>query len=74
MISEHFANPNLSVVVVKCKFLFFVVWDNFYVFSVYHNPDQDDRIFDSLLATMAAMQAEDVRASFLFASDSNGHH
>ena len=27
-----------------------------------------------MLASMAAVQAEDVRASFLFVSDLNGHH
>ena len=47
---------------------------NLYVFSLYRNPDLDERIFDSLLTSMAAGQAEDVRASFLFASDLNGHH
>ena len=36
---------------------------NFYVYSLYRNPDLDDRIFDCLLASMAAVQAEDVRAS-----------
>ena len=39
---------------------------NFYLFSLYRNPDLDDRIFDCLLTAMAAVQAEDVRASFLF--------
>ena len=34
----------------------------------------DDRIFDCLLTSMAAVQAEDVRASFLFVHDLNGHH
>ena len=47
---------------------------NFYVYSLYRNPDQDDRIYDSLLTSMAAVQAEDVRASFLFVGDLNGHH
>ena len=47
---------------------------NFYVFSLYRNPDLDDRIFDCLLTSMAAVQAEDVRASFLFVGDLNGHH
>ena len=42
--------------------------------SLYHNPDLVERIFDCLLASMAAVQAEDVRASFLFVSDLNGHH
>ena len=31
-------------------------------------------MFDCLLTSIAAVQAEDVRASFLFASDLNGHH
>ena len=42
--------------------------------SLYRNPDLDDRIFDCLLASMAAVQAEDVHASFLFVGDLNGHH
>ena len=47
---------------------------NLYVHSLYRNPDPDDRIFDCLPASMAAVQAEDVRASFLFVGDLNGHH
>ena len=50
------------------------VRQNLYVHSLYRNPDLDDRIFDCLLASMAAVQAEDVRASFLFVGDLNGHH
>ena len=60
-----------------CKTMVFMVCglrQNFYVFDLYRNPDQDDRIFDCLLASMAAVQAEDVRASFLFVGDLNGHH
>ena len=38
------------------------------------NPDIDDRIFDCLLALMAAVQTEDIRASFLFVGNLNGHH
>ena len=34
----------------------------------------DDRIFYCLLASMAAVQAADVRASFLFVVDLQGHH
>ena len=65
---EHFANPNFSVVVSKfCFFLGFVVRDRTYVFCLYRNPDLDDRIFDCLLTSMAAVQAEDV-------GDLNGHH
>ena len=44
---------------------------NFYVYSLYRNPDQDDRIYDYLLISMAAVQAEDVRASFVFVGDLN---
>ena len=47
---------------------------NFYVFSLYRNPDLDEPIFDGFLTSMAAVQAEDVSASFLFAGDLNGHH
>ena len=34
------------------------VTQNLYVYSLYRNPDLDDRIFDCLLASMAAVQAE----------------
>ena len=47
---------------------------NLYGFSLYRNPDLDDLIFDCLLVTMDAVQAEDIRASFLFVGDLNGHH
>ena len=47
---------------------------NLFVYSVYRNPVLDDRIFDCLLASTAAVQAEDVRASFLFVGDLNGNH
>ena len=50
------------------------VRQNLYVCSLYRNPDLDDRIFDCLLASMAVLQAEDVRASFLLVGDLNGHH
>ena len=50
------------------------VRQNLYVHSLYRNPDLDNLIFDCLLASMAAMQAENVRASFLFVGDLNGHH
>ena len=48
--------------------------DRTYVFSLYCNPDLDDWIFDCLLTSMAAVQAEDVHASFPFVGDLNGHH
>ena len=47
---------------------------NLYVFSLYLNPDIDNRNFDCLLTSMAAVRAEDVRASFVFVGDLNGHH
>ena len=47
---------------------------NLHVYSLYRNPGLDDRIFDCLLASMAAMQFEGVRASFLFVGDLNGHY
>ena len=47
---------------------------NLYVYSLYLNSDLYDRIFDCLPASMASVQAEDVRASFLFVGDLNGHH
>ena len=59
-----------------CKMLVFRVCgarQNLYIFSLYHNPDLDDRIFDCLLTSMAAV-AEDVHASILFVGDLNGHH
>ena len=45
-----------------------------YGFSLYCNSDIDDRIFYCILASMAAVQADDGRASFLFVGDLNGHH
>ena len=41
--------------------------------SLYRNTDLDDWIFDCLLASMAAVQIEDIRATFLFVGDLNGH-
>ena len=60
-----------------CEMLVFRVCgvkQHLYVFSLYRNPDLDDQIFDCLLASKAAVQAEDIRASFLFVGDLNGHH
>ena len=50
------------------------VRQDLYVYSLHRNPDLDDRIIDCLLASMAAMQAEDVRVYFLLVGDLNGHH
>ena len=47
---------------------------NLYVLSHYRNPDLDNRIFDCLLTSMAAVQTEDVRVFFQFVLDLNDHH
>ena len=60
-----------------CEMLVFRVCSarqNLYEFSLYRNPDLDDRILDCLLTSMAAVQAADVHAYFLCACDLNGHH
>ena len=60
-----------------CEMLVFRVCgarQNFYVFSLYRNPDIDDRIYDCLRTAMAAEHAVDEGASFLFVRDRNGHH
>ena len=48
------------------------VRQNLYMFSLYRNQDLDERIFDCLLASV--VQTEDIRDSFLFVGDLNGHH
>ena len=50
------------------------VRQNFHVFGIYRNPDRDDQIFNCLIRSMAAVQVEDVRASFLFVGDLNSQH
>ena len=47
---------------------------NFYIFSIYRNPDANDSIFDYLLSSMASIQQNDIRSSFLFLGDFNEHH
>ena len=70
---EQFANPNLSGC-SEMLFRGFMVRQNFYVHCLYRNPDLDKRISDCLLASMAAVMAEDVIASSLLVSELNGHH
>ena len=48
--------------------------NNFYIFSVYRNPDADDSIYDCLLTSMAAIQESDRKAAFVFVGDFNAHH
>ena len=60
-----------------CKMIVDIVCgarQNLYVRSLYRNPDLDDKIFDCLLASMSAVQGEDILASFQFVGDLNGHH
>ena len=48
-----------------CEMLVFKVCgarQNFYVYSLYRNPDLDDRIYEYLLRALAAVPAVDVRA------------
>ena len=47
---------------------------NFYLFSIYRNPDLDDSIFDCLLSSMASIQESDRKATFIFVGDFNAHH
>ena len=47
---------------------------NFYLFSIYRNPDLDDSIFDCLQSSMASIQESDRKASFIFIRDFNAHH
>ena len=44
------------------------------MFGLYRNFDLDDLIYDCLLIAMAAVQAAEARASFLFVGDLNDHH
>ena len=48
--------------------------NNFYLVSVYWNPDADDGNFDCLLVSMAAIQENDRKVSFVFIGDFNAHH
>ena len=57
-----------------CEMVVFMVGggrQNFYVFC--RNRYLDDWISKSLLTSMAAVQAEDVHASFMIMGDLNGH-
>ena len=47
---------------------------NFYLFSVYRNPDANDHIFDCILDNMAKIQENDRKAALLFVGDFNAHH
>ena len=71
----HFTNPNLSMAVVRCWYSGCVVLDRTSTCSICIATLTyvDDRIYyDCLLIEMAALQAADVRTSFLFVGDLNG--
>ena len=44
------------------------------MFSVYQNLHADDGIFDCVVVSMAAIQENDRKASFVFIGDFNAHH
>ena len=48
--------------------------NNFYLFSVYRNPDADDGIFYCLLVSVAGIRENDRMASIVFIGDFNAHH
>ena len=39
---------------------------NFYLFSIYRNPDLDDSVFDCLLSSMASIQESDRKGVIYF--------
>ena len=49
-------------------------FNNYYIFSLYRNPDLDSQIYDCLLVKMAEIQSLDTKASFVFVGDLNAHH
>ena len=74
MDTENFAKPNLSVVVAKCCFRVCGVRQSFCVFSLYRNPDVDYGIFDRLLTSVAAVQAENEQAEQAVCGNMNRNH
>ena len=47
---------------------------NFYIVSLYRNPNNSDSICDCLLRSMALIQSSDRKAAFVFVGDLNAHH
>ena len=48
--------------------------NNFFIFSLYCNPNLDDSIYDCLLSSMSEIQEFDRYFSFIFVGDLNAHH
>ena len=63
--------PALNVGAMKLKLSKCVAHIIISIFSVYPNPDADDGIFDCLLVSMAAIQENDRKASFVFVGNFN---
>ena len=66
--------PALNVGVMKLRSSKCVANIIISIWSVCRNPDADDGIFDCLLVSMAAIQENDRKASFVFIGDFNAHH
>ena len=49
-------------------------FNNFYIFSLYRNPNSDDSIYECLLNSYIKIQEEDRKSCFIFIGDLNGHH
>ena len=49
-------------------------FNNFYIFSMYRNPNSDDSIYECLLNSYISIQEEDRKACFIFMGDLNAHH
>ena len=49
-------------------------FNNFYIFSLYRNPDSDDSIYDCLMNSYMNIQEDDRKACFVFIGDLNAHH
>ena len=71
---EHDANPNVRVAAMKLWLSWFVARDRNFVCLVLTAAWPRWPEFDCFLTSMAALQPEDVHASFLFVCDLNGHH
>ena len=48
--------------------------NNFYIFSLYRNPDLDNSIYDCLLSSMSEIQEVDRKSAFIFVGDVNAHY
>ena len=47
---------------------------NFYIFSIYKNPNKDNSIYNCLLKQLSIIKNDDPNASFVFVGDYNAHH